>query len=133
MVRKSKGGSKSEPKPKSKAMDKAVVTTPPKVEGTLVDGGYKNTRYCDENCNHCGVDIFNIPTNRVSLCPNCGEEQFPCSACKSDKIRGHCGYIHRLHSCHRFSHTKEWVEKMERRKAGTDCNAENPSEPAMHS
>ncbi|MDR0915896.1 MAG: hypothetical protein LBN02_01750 [Oscillospiraceae bacterium] len=79
----------------------------PAVEGTTSDTGFKGTDFCDEYCPFCESEAFNIPTDRVSLCPNCGAELFPCSAC-DDRDRGGCSWSEIDMRCRHFSHTEEF-------------------------
>jgi NADH pyrophosphatase NudC (nudix superfamily) len=54
-----------------------------KVEGSLNDNGFIDLNHVDELCPWCGIEVFNIPASRVSLCPDCNGEIFPCSGCDS--------------------------------------------------
>lgn len=75
------------------------------VEGTKEDTGFKGFVFTDEMCSFCSGETFNIPIYRVSLCAHCGAELFPCSACESK-----CDWDNETHSCHKYSHTEQWIE-----------------------
>jgi hypothetical protein len=61
-----------------------------KVEGTEENTGFKGNGYCVELCPYCMTEIFNIPADRISLCPHCGFEIVPCSACETRCGGGLC-------------------------------------------
>jgi len=77
---------------------------PPKTEGEKIDSGFKGEGFCDEMCNHCMSETYNIPTDRVSLCAHCGKELFPCSVCDES-----CDWSRVTYACHRFSHSAEFI------------------------
>ena len=69
----------------------------PIIEGAKEDAGFKNTGFCDEWCPFCGNEVFNIPGDRVSLCPFCRAYLFPCSICSEQ-----CDWSREDETCHRF-------------------------------
>ena len=87
------------------------IRKPPIVEGAVKDEGFKGFGYTDEWCAHCQGIAHNIPNDRVSLCPWCDEELFPCSGCE-DASKGNCSYSrHGSLRCNRFNHTNDWKLK----------------------
>jgi len=85
-----------------------------KIEGTKTDTGFKGFGFCDEYCSHCESEAFNIPANRVSLCPHCEKELFPCSVCDE-----RCDWRRDTLACHRFAHSDEYIAE-EKRTAEAD-------------
>ena len=92
----------------------------PVVEGTAEDTGFKGFDYCDEMCNHCMGETFNIPADRVSLCVHCGAELFPCAVCEDG-----CDWSNEKSDCHRFKRVSQLRFKHKKKK-GTPKNAANP-------
>lgn len=80
------------------------------VEGLKEDTGFKGENHVDEWCPHCDSEVYNIPNDRVSLCPHCGAELFPCAGCDPDN----CTWEQSKEWCHRFQHSKEWIESIKR-------------------
>jgi len=70
-----------------------------------------------ELCSHCCNEAFNIPADRVSLCPHCEEEIFPCSDCFDEhgnadgRGTGGCSWDNANLRCERFDHTNGWKRK----------------------
>jgi len=75
------------------------------VEGIKEDTGFKGFGFCDELCPYCEKEVFNIPSDRISLCPHCGAQLFPCAAC--DK---RCSWDQKTLKCSRFTHSKAFIE-----------------------
>ena len=59
----------------------------------------------DEWCPHCDSEVV-IDGSKLSPCPNCGIELFPCSACPSLWDNGTCTYNNETKSCEQFAHKK---------------------------
>ena len=78
------------------------VKTEPVVEGTTIDTGFFGVGFCDEYCNACEGETYNIPSDRVSRCAHCKAELFPCSCCDDG-----CDWSRDKNGCHRFKHTDE--------------------------
>ena len=61
----------------------------------------------DENCSSCNAELWGVPADRPSLCPECNEEVFPCNNCEyregncEDAIG--CSYNQETKRCDRFS------------------------------
>jgi len=94
-----------------------IYETPeiPVVEGSLEDTGHRRYdsddvrfNYGDETCAYCGAEVYDIPDSRISLCPSCKNEMFPCWACETP---GGCSYDNTALRCDYFDHTKEWKKK----------------------
>jgi len=77
------------------------------VEGSKNDTGFMGFNYCDEHCPHCGMDTYNLPVDRVSLCAHCEMELFPCSVCEES-----CDWNSEDEGCHRFTHSEAHRNKM---------------------
>jgi hypothetical protein len=48
---------------------------------------------CKEICPHCEKEV-DIPSNKISSCPNCGGEIIPCSMCNGCNEECPFGYEH---------------------------------------
>ena len=75
-----------------------------KVESSLEDTGAKGESFCDEWYSACTSQVYNIPTSRVSLCPCCNSELFPCSVCEDSLDGGPgCSWNTETSSCNHFN------------------------------
>ena len=59
----------------------------------------------NEYCPFCESEV-EIPFDKVSKCPNCGREIFPCADCDEPG----CNWNGETFSCHSFTHSMEEIE-----------------------
>ena len=76
------------------------------VEGFKKDIGFVNNYLGDVWCADCGHNVYNIPSDRISLCPHCQAELIPCACCFCD-----CTWDKTTMSCHRFAHTNAYKSR----------------------
>lgn len=57
--------------------------------------------FCDEWCSECEEVLIDIPVDKTSICPSCGNIVFPCSACDL-ALDGVCDWNMKTESCSRF-------------------------------
>jgi hypothetical protein len=60
----------------------------------------------DECCPFCEAEV-EIPVDKVSKCPNCGREMFPCATCD---VPGLCDWSSKTFGCHKFARSVKEVE-----------------------
>ena len=90
------------------------LRTPPIVEGvTNGDTGFKDG-FSDELCGNCDAEVYNIPNNRVSLCPSCNACIMACNCCDS-LADGHCSWDGINLRCDHFNYPESWKIKLRKR------------------